>query len=152
MKPLREPEVVNFGWREWGNRAGIWYLLDALAEHGLPAAALMNTAIIGLCPQIHARPLNDVPALHAAKWSPGEWADATLGGFEKMLRLSARHPIVFNLSLHPFLVGWPARLRHLRRIFARLAASAAAGEVWLCTPGAIAAHARLILCAQGKRA
>ncbi|MBI0535785.1 polysaccharide deacetylase [Roseomonas sp. KE2513] len=251
VNPLPEPDVVNFGWRDWGNRVGIWYLLDALAEHGLPAAALMNTEIIDLCPQVpaallargdeivghgrtnaerqsdmdeaaeramirecrdrllaltgapprgwmgpwvaethrtpeiladagfdyvmdwphddqptllrtargrdlvavpYARPLNDLPALHAAKWTPAEWADATLDGFEEMLRLSARHPIVFNLSLHPFLVGWPARLRHLRRIFARLAASAAAGEVWLCTPGAIAAHARPILSAQGKRA
>ena len=242
--PAPEPDVVNFGWRDWGNRVGIWYLLDALGERGIPATALMNTAILDACPPVaaalmargdeivghgrtnaerqsgmeeeaerallrhcrdrieaatgrpprgwmgpwvsethrtpdllaecgydyvmdwphddqptllataagrslvsvpYARPLNDLPALHGAGWTPREWAEATLDGLEEMLALSARYPLVFNLSLHPFLVAWPARLRPLRPILNRLAELAGSGRLWLCTAGEIAAHARPIL-------
>jgi hypothetical protein len=49
-------------------------------------------------------------------------------------------PLTFNLSLHPFLVGHPSCLRHLRRVLAHL--DAARDRVWPCRPGDIAAHAR----------
>jgi hypothetical protein len=52
VNPLPEPDVQNYGFRDWGNRVGVWNLLDALDEHGLPAAALMNTAIYDLCPDV----------------------------------------------------------------------------------------------------
>lgn len=234
--PLPEPDVVNHGWRDWGNRVGVWYLLDALEEHALPAAALINTRIYDDAPAVaaafrargdeflghgrsnaerqaemdeateaamlaecrariaaeegaapagwlspwvnetwvtpdllaeagyaytldwphddqptwlrsrggpllaipYARPNNDLPGLHGAKWTPREWADTLIDQFDEMLRLSARWPLVFNLSLHPFLVGWPFRLRHLRRVLAHIAAQRDA--IWLTRPGDIAAH------------
>ena len=45
-----------------------------------------------------------------------------------------------GLALHPYIVGQPYRLRHLRRALERLAAARDAGEVWFTTPGAIARH------------
>jgi allantoinase len=239
--PLPEPDVQNFGLRDWGNRVGVWNLLDALDEHAIPAAALLNTAIYDLCPEVaaafrargdefvghgrtnaerqsdmdeaaeramilacreriareegapprgwmgpwvsethatpdllaeagfdyvmdwthddqptrlttrsgqdlitvpYARPTNDLPALHAAKWPPSLWADMLVDAFEEALRLSARWPLAFNLSLHPFLVGHPFRLRHLRRVLAHIAG--ARRRIWLCRPGDIAAHARQV--------
>ena len=234
--PLPEPDVVNFGWRDWGNRVGVWNLLDALDEHAMPAAALINTALYDDCPAVaaafrargdefvghgrtnaerqadmapraeaallaecrarivaeegtppagwlspwvsethdtpdllveagyrytldwphddqptwlatragplmaipYARPNNDLPALHGAKWTPVQWVDTLIDQFDEMLRLSRRWPLVFNLSLHPFLVGWPFRLRHLRRLLAHVAAHRA--DIWLTRPGDIAAH------------
>jgi peptidoglycan/xylan/chitin deacetylase (PgdA/CDA1 family) len=242
VNPLPEPDVQNFGFRDWGNRVGVWNVLDALDEHAMPAAALLNTAIYDLCPEVaaafrargdefvghgrtsaerqsdmdeateqtmiaacrariaaeegaaprgwmgpwvaetavtpdllaeagfdyvmdwthdcqptrlatrsgrdlitvpYSRPTNDIPSLHAAKWPPSVWADALIDGFEESLRLSARWPLTFNLSLHPFLVGHPFRLRHLRRVLAHLAA--AKDRIWLCRPGDIAAHARDVI-------
>jgi allantoinase len=242
VNPLPEPDVQNFGLRDWGNRVGVWNLLDALDEHAMPVAALLNTAIYDLCPDVaaafrargdevvghgrtnaerqcdmdeateramiiasrdriaaeegavprgwmspwvaethatpdllaeagfdyvmdwthddqptrlatragrdliavpYSRPTNDIPALHAAKWPPAVWADALIDGFEESRRLSARWPLTFNLSLHPFLVGHPFRLKHLRRVLAHIAA--ARDDIWLCRPGDIAAHARGVI-------
>ena len=72
--------------------------------------------------------------------SPAERADTLIDQFDEMLLLSRRWPLVFNLSLHPFLVGWPFRLQHLRRVLAHIARHR--GEVWLTRPGAIAEHWR----------
>ncbi|WP_439596770.1 polysaccharide deacetylase [Falsiroseomonas sp.] len=241
VNPLPEPDVQNYGFRDWGNRVGVWNLLDALDEHAIPAAALLNTAIYDLCPEVaqafrargdefvghgrtnaerqsdmdeaaeratilacrdriareegaaprgwmgpwvaethvtpdllaeagfdycmdwthddqptllatragplvtipYSRPTNDIPALHAAKWPPSVWADILIDQFEEQLRLSEKWPLVFNLSLHPFLVGHPFRLLRLRRVLAHIAA--ARSRIWLCRPGEIAAHARKVL-------
>jgi peptidoglycan/xylan/chitin deacetylase (PgdA/CDA1 family) len=242
VNPLPEPDVQNFGMRDWGNRVGVWNLLDALDEHDMPAAALLNTAIYDQCPAVaaafrargdefvghgrtnaerqsdmaepaeramivvcrarieaeegtaprgwmgpwvaethatpdllaeagfdyvmdwthddqptrlatrdgrgllslpYSRPTNDIPALHAAKWPPAQWADALIDQFEEQLRLAARWPQVFNLSLHPFLVGHGFRLRHLRRVLAHIAA--ARPRIWLTRPGDIATHAAAVI-------
>lgn len=242
VNPLPEPDVQNYGFRDWGNRVGVWNLLDALDEFALPAAALMNTAIYDLCPPVaeafrargdevvghgrtnaerqcemdeateramiaacrariaveegaaprgwmgpwvaethvtpdllaevgfdyvmdwthddqptrlatrhggslitvpYSKPTNDIPALHAAKWPPSVWADALIDQFEEQLRLSRKWPLTFNLSLHPFLVGHAFRLKHLRRVFAHIAA--ARDDVWLCRPGDIARHAATVV-------
>ena len=241
--PLPEPDVVNFGWRDWGNRVGVWYLLDALDAARIPATALMNTTMLDVAPRVaqafrdrgdeflghgrtnaerqsdmdeateramilecrarlasftgaaprgwmgpwvaethatpdllaeagfdyvmdwphddqptwlatragrllalpYARPLNDLPALHGAKQEPRDWAAALLETLAEMQRLSARFSLVFNLSLHPFLVGWPHRLVHLRRVLDRLRAEHDAGRIWLAHAGALAAHARTVL-------
>jgi hypothetical protein len=41
-----------------------------------------------------------------------------------------------GIALHPYLVGQPYRLRHLRRALEHIAA--ARDGIWLTTPGAIA--------------
>ena len=49
-----EPDVLNYTWREYGNRVGVWRLLDLLGELALPAAALVNSSIYDHCPQVVA--------------------------------------------------------------------------------------------------
>ncbi len=49
--------------------------------------------------------------------------------------------LVMGIALHPYIVGQPYRLRHLRRALARVAAARDAGGVWMATPGAIFRHA-----------
>ena len=45
-----------------------------------------------------------------------------------------------GIALHPYLVGQPYRLRHVRRALAAHRGARADGDVWLTTPGAIASH------------
>jgi len=45
-----------------------------------------------------------------------------------------------GIALHPYLVGQPYRLRHLRRALEHIAAARDRGEVWFTTPGAICEH------------
>ena len=56
--------------------------------------------------------------------------------------LSRRRPLIFNLSLHPYLIGHPHRLKPFRRFLEHLADHRTA--IWLTRPGAIADHAEAL--------
>ena len=236
-----EPDIPNYTWRDWGNRVGIWRLIDLFEEFAMPLTVNLNTAIYDECPQIplalrrcgaeivghgrtnaerqadmdeateramilevtqriqeeegvapagwmgpwvnethatpdllkeagytyvmdwamdeqpvrmntragsllsipYARPTNDITALHGAKVAPALWGDMLIDQFDEMLRQSAKEPLVFNLSLHPYLVGHAFRLMHLRRAVAHIAARR--DEVWMARAGDIAGHAMTVL-------
>lgn len=50
--------------------------------------------------------------------------------------------LVMGIALHPYLVGQPYRLRHLRSALQRVAAARDAGQVWVATTGAIVEYLR----------
>src|SRR5262249_18157966 len=47
-----QPDVLNFAWRDYGNRVGVWRLLELFDQLKLPIAALVNTSIYDYCPQV----------------------------------------------------------------------------------------------------
>jgi hypothetical protein len=49
-----QPDVLNYAWRDWGNRAGAWYLHDAFDALQLPMAALVNSAMYDHAPALVA--------------------------------------------------------------------------------------------------
>src|SRR5512146_1227399 len=49
-----QPDVLNFAWRDYGNRVGAWRLLDLLDELQLPATVLLNSAMYDYAPQLVA--------------------------------------------------------------------------------------------------
>lgn len=82
--------------------------------------------------------LNDIPSIVARKDSASQFADRIIDPFDEMLEQSAAMPLVMGIALHPYIVGQPYRLRHLRRALAHVAAHR--DRVWITTAGAIAAH------------
>ena len=42
----------NYAWRDYGNRVGLWYLLDLLDDLALPCAHNVNGAVLDHCPEI----------------------------------------------------------------------------------------------------
>lgn len=42
----------NYAWRDYGNRVGLWYLLDLLDELDVPSAHNVNAAVLDHCPEI----------------------------------------------------------------------------------------------------
>ena len=231
-----QPDVLNYSWREYGNRVGAWRCLDLFDELGLPAGALINTALYDHCPELVAacvargdelighghsnaerqgvlaaaderallarcrdriraesgaapggwlspwisesaltpdllaetgyrytlnwchddqpmrmacrdgarlwavpypQELNDIPMIVARQLDGKDFAGMIIDNFDEMLAQSAREPLVMGIALHPYLVGQPYRLRHLRRALAHIAAARDRGEVWIATPGAI---------------
>lgn len=46
------PEIANYGWRDYGNRVGIWRLFDLFAELEIPVTAAVNGEICTLYPEI----------------------------------------------------------------------------------------------------
>ncbi|MBX3608785.1 MAG: polysaccharide deacetylase family protein [Hydrogenophaga sp.] len=234
-----QPDVLNFSWREYGNRVGAWRCLELFDSLGLPSAALINTALYHHCPELvaafvargdelvghghsnaerqgtldeagerelllHCRhlmrehsgvepqgwlspwisesaltpdllaetgyrynlnwchddqpvrmrtrggqtmwsipypqELNDIPMIVARQMDGKDFAQMVIDNTDEMLDQSRSQPLVMGLALHPYLVGQPYRLRHLRRALQHLAAARDRGEVWFTTPGAIAAH------------
>lgn len=46
------PDHRNYCWRDYGNRVGVWRLLELLDEVGLPGNHLINTAVMDYYPEI----------------------------------------------------------------------------------------------------
>ena len=232
-----EPDVLNYAWRDYGNRVGAWRLRDLFDELELPASILVNTWLYDEAPgliaafrargdeivahgrtnserqgamgedeeramiaeatariareegrppagwlgpwisQSRATPdllaeagytycldwamdeqpiwmktrgdgrllcvpypqeLNDIPMIVARQASGAEFADAIIDAFDEMRDLGQRAPLVMGVALHSYIVGYPHRLRHLRRALRYIAESRK--EIWLTTAGEIASH------------
>jgi hypothetical protein len=76
------------------------------------------------------------------------FADLLIDNFDEMLAQSTQQSLVMGIALHPYIVGQPYRLRHLRRALQHIAAARDAGEIWVTTPGAICAHMQTLHAAQ----
>ncbi|NSL53914.1 polysaccharide deacetylase family protein [Uliginosibacterium aquaticum] len=234
-----QPDVLNYSWREYGNRVGAWRCLELFDELALPTGALINTALYDHCPELvaafaargdelighghsntmrqgeldetgeaallaacHARmaersgaaptgwlspwisesratpdlltetgynytlnwchddqpvamttrsgkrlwaipypqEVNDIPMIVARQMDGKDFAQLIVDNFEEMLLQAHHQPLVMGIALHPYIIGQPYRLRHLRRALQRIAAARDAGEIWLTTPGAICRH------------
>jgi hypothetical protein len=85
--------------------------------------------------------LNDIPAIVARQMDAKDFAQMIVDQFDEMLEQSARQPLVMGIALHPYVVGQPYRLHHLRRALRHIDAAAARGGAWLTTPWAICTHA-----------
>ena len=49
-----QPDVLNYAWRDWGNRVGVWRLLELADALALPLAVLANSAMYGYAPPLMA--------------------------------------------------------------------------------------------------
>ncbi|MDM0052224.1 polysaccharide deacetylase family protein [Variovorax sp. J22R115] len=84
--------------------------------------------------------LNDIPMIIARQMDAKDFAQMIIDNADEMLEQSRRQPLVMGVALHPYIVGQPYRLRHLRRALQHLAALRDRGEVWFTTPGAVCRH------------
>ncbi|MBB5077989.1 polysaccharide deacetylase family protein [Nonomuraea endophytica] len=46
------PDALNYGWRDYGVRVGIWRTIESLDRHGVRASALLNSDVALHYPQI----------------------------------------------------------------------------------------------------
>ncbi|HWK45443.1 MAG TPA: polysaccharide deacetylase family protein [Stellaceae bacterium] len=230
------PDVLNYAWRDYGNRVGVWRLLELLDELSLPASVLINSTLYQHCPEVvaafrargdeivgHGRSnaerqgvldevaeaaliaeataaiatqegaapqgwlgpwisespvtpdllrehgyryvldwcmddqpvwlatrrgrllavpypqeVNDIPAIVARKMNADAFADMIIDNFDEMRHQARAMPLVMGIALHPYIVGQPYRLRHLRRALGHIAA--ARDGCWVTTAGAVARH------------
>lgn len=240
-----QPDVLNYSWREYGNRVGAWRCLALFDQLALPTGAIINTALYDHCPELvaafvargdeliahghtnsirqnsldegaesalmaacrerilresgavptgwlspwisetHTTPdllaelgyaytlnwchddqptlmqtrggqrlwsvpypqeVNDIPMIMGRQMDAQAFADLITDNFEEM-RAQANatppqpsQPLVMGIALHPYIIGQPHRLRHLRRALGGIAKARDAGDVWVTTPGAICGH------------
>jgi allantoinase len=239
--PAPQPDVLNYAWRDYGNRVGAWRLLELFDTLELPVGVLLNTAIYDYCPELVAahrargdeiighghtnserqgemaeaderrlleacaqriereegkppagwlspwisespatpdllqecgyrytlnwchddqptrmrtrggalwsipypQEVNDIPAVMARLTSGAQFADMIVDTYDEMIEQSAAQPLVMGIALHPYIVGQPHRLRHLRRALAHIVED---GRAWLTLPGEIAAYMDGLAC------
>jgi allantoinase len=231
-----QPDVLNFAWRDWGNRVGAWRMLEMFERLGWPLSVLINSAMYDYAPELlqahrargdefvghgrtnserqgvlpeaeeraliveateaiarhEGRPpagwlgpwisqsrvtpdllqeagygylldwcmddqpiwfrtrrgrilavpypqeLNDIPMIVGRRIGGDAFAQMIVDAFDEMREQARAQPLVMGIALHPYLVGQPHRLRHLRRALQHIQANSA--DVWLTTAGAIARH------------
>jgi len=54
VPPLGQPDVMNYSWRDWGNRVGAWRLLEMFQELGFAPSLLVNTVLYETAPGLIA--------------------------------------------------------------------------------------------------
>ena len=84
--------------------------------------------------------LNDIPMIVGRQMEGRDFARMIVDNTDEMLQQSRSQPLVMGVALHPYLVGQPYRLRHLRTALQHLCAARDRGEIWFTTPGAICEH------------
>ena len=47
-----DPDILNYAWRDYGNRVGVWRMLAEFDRLKLPVAILANSEIYHYCPQV----------------------------------------------------------------------------------------------------
>ncbi|MBN8535220.1 MAG: polysaccharide deacetylase family protein [Rhizobiales bacterium] len=83
--------------------------------------------------------LNDSSTIVGRRVGASDFADMIIDQFDEMLEQSVHQPLVFGLALHPYVIGQPFRIRHLRRALAHIARHRE--QIWITTGGRIAEHA-----------
>jgi peptidoglycan/xylan/chitin deacetylase (PgdA/CDA1 family) len=51
---LHEHDILNYSWRDYGNRVGAWRLLELFEHFGMPVSLLVNSEIYDHCPELVA--------------------------------------------------------------------------------------------------
>lgn len=51
---LPHPNTYNWGWREYGNRVGVWRIIELCDTLGIPLSALLNSECYDHCPEVVA--------------------------------------------------------------------------------------------------
>ena len=236
-----QPDVLNYAWRDYGNRVGAWRMLEMFDALDMPASVIANSAMYGYAPDLMAafrargdeivghgrtnserqsvfdrsaeagliaeatavlhnaegfapqgwlspwiaeshdtpdllaqagygytlnwcmddqpvwmttkagpllsipypQEVNDIPSIVARKDGAADFADMIIDNFDEMLEQSAAQPLVMGIALHPYLVGQPYRLRHLRRALRHIAAHR--DQIWLTRSGDIHNHCRTVI-------
>jgi allantoinase len=115
--------------------AGYRYMLDWPADD---QPFWMRTARGPILSVPYSIEINDSPTMIFRQQSAADFEAMMIDQFDEMLLQSKKWPLVYTIVLHPFVIGQPYRLRALRRAFAHIAARR--DEVWLTTPGEVAAH------------
>ena len=84
--------------------------------------------------------LNDSQHVIHRKGDAESFCDMLTEQFDEMVEQSERHPLVMNVSIHPYVFGQPFRLRMIRRAFKHCVEHVMADRVWWCKPNEIADH------------
>lgn len=115
--------------------AGYRYIMDWTMDDQPVWVKTRNGRILAMPYPIEC---NDNRGLVWFHYTSEEFADMLVDQFEEMKKQSAGQPLVCPISLHPFAIGRPYRIRHLRRALQHILNQR--DQIWLTRPRDICAH------------
>lgn len=134
MTPLQSESSVT---PDLLKEAGYRYLLDWPVDD---QPYWMQTRAGPLLSIPYAVETNDFVSVLHLRHDPVQFVDAVFRQFAEMVDQSARQPLVLAISLHPFIMGQPHRLRVLRDGLRRILEHSGFDRVWVTRSGDIARH------------
>jgi allantoinase len=99
-----QPDVLNFSWREYGNRVGAWRCLDLFDRLSLPTGALINTALYDHAPELVAALVQRGDELIGHGHSNAERQGVLDESAERTLLLHCRQQMLQHSGVAP--AGW----------------------------------------------
>ncbi len=78
---------------------------------------------------------DDAQSIVHRKYTGRDFCDILVGQFDEMLRQCECHPLVMNVSLHPYIFGHPYQIIQLRNALKHCMTHAGAARVWWTRPG-----------------
>lgn len=137
----------RFGGMLGPNITGNSWTIDLLADAGMRYHAdwvhderptPLLTACGSRCVALpYTYELNDAPLLMRSHVEGADYADRCIAQFDVVYRDAARGGRLMCLSLHPFAIGQPHRVRHLDRVLAHIRGH---DGVWVATADDIVEH------------
>jgi peptidoglycan/xylan/chitin deacetylase (PgdA/CDA1 family) len=115
--------------------AGYRYVMDWTMDDQPVWLKTRNGRILSIPYPIEA---NDNRALVWFGYTSGDFADMIVDQFDEMLEQSEGQPLVCPISIHPFSIGRPYRLRQFRRALKHILGHR--DRIWLTRPRDICAH------------
>ena len=115
--------------------AGYRYIMDWTMDDQPVWLKTRNGRILAMPYPIEC---NDNRGLVWFHYTSEEFADMLVDQFEEMKKQSAGQPLICPISLHPFAIGRPYRIRHLRRALQHILNQR--DQIWLTRPRDICAH------------
>lgn len=117
--------------------AGYQYTMDWPADD---QPFYMNTRSGKLLSIPYPVELNDAQqAIHRAH-TPRDFCEMMVDQFEEMLGQCEDHPLVYNISIHPFIFGQPYRLRPFREAMKHMVGHSLRDRIWFCRPEEVAEY------------
>lgn len=109
-----QPDVLNYAWRDYGNRVGAWRMLDMLDALRLPASALINSAMLDYAPSLVDAFVARGDEIVGHGRTNSERQSTMSEGEERRLIAEATDAIVSRLGIRPhgWLSPWIAESRH----------------------------------------
>jgi allantoinase len=88
--------------------------------------------------------LNDSQVVIHRKQDAGDFCSMITEQFDEMIEQCVKHPLVMNVSVHPYVFGQPFRLRMLRRALKHCVEHSLKSRVWWAKPEEISDYCRTL--------
>lgn len=115
------PDVLNYSWRDYGNRVGGWHLADLFETLTIPPAVIANTSIIDYCPTLLERwlAIPEGELIGHGHTNSQRQGELVLNEEDKMIATCRQRLTSYNKSVKGWLSPWISESFHTPELLAK---------------------------------